>query len=732
MTQEILFHRTMAAVPGAVVATLALLCGSEAPAIDTDGIAEYRSADGSGNHAVKVNRGRTGEPLYRKLPPAYGDGTDLPRGVPTEDDGDGDVETDEQTLPSGRDISNAVHDQGTAYLPSGRLLNQFFFQFGQFLSHDTGLSEPNGTVATGGASGLSGNESFPIDVDGADPDFAFPEISLTRSIAEDAGSSSTGRREQINQITAFIDASNVYGSDQVRADALRAFTGGLLLEQPGPDGPLLPYNTAGIGVENANPLHLPDATMFAAGDVRANEQVGLICFHTLFLREHNRLARRIAARDFAAADLSSPGIDEEIYQRARAAVGALLQKITYYEWLPTLLGKEAIPPYRGYKANVDPQVANEFSTAAFRIGHTMLPSIYLLEDDGGNVTPLALQNAFFNPSYVAGVGIDSMLRGQAGNLQSEIDAYIVDDVRNFLFGPGFGGLDLGALNIQRGRDHGVPSFHVLRQAYGLSGIAGFSDIGPSPAVAAALQTAYGAGNHEDVDAWTGGLSERHLRGTSMGPTFTAIFVDQFTRLRDGDRFYFENTDIYPDAFIREIRSTTFADVILRNTGLEAGDVNHYAFFLPGYHPFQPDLRIGTKRTPRKHKADNRYRNSGRGSVLRMSARAGQSSLLYFSLENDAAFQTGSKLKAKLTSRHAFAARVFSIGDKGRKNVTASIFSERLVKGMYPRALRVFQATIRLERRSRSNALKSWFTVRSRCVEDPSARDTVSALIKLRN
>ena len=308
-------------------------------------------------------------------------------------------------------ISNLVHNQGSNDLPSERKLNQLFFQFGQFLSHDTGLSEPDGGVSTGGTTGRSGNEAFPIEVESSDPDFNFAEIPLTRSISISASVSATGVREQINLITTFIDASNVYGSHGSRTRALRSFSGGELLVQPGPDGDLPPFNS--FGLSNANPLRLPESLLFAAGDVRSNEQVGLTAFHTLFLREHNRLARQIAEDDFRGANLSNPAIDEEIFQRARATVAAFLQKITYHDWLPALLGTNAMSRYYGYDSQIDPRITNEFSTAAFRIGHTMLPSQYRITDQQGNESVLSLRNAFFNPAYISLNGISDIIRGQA-------------------------------------------------------------------------------------------------------------------------------------------------------------------------------------------------------------------------------------------------------------------------------------------------------------------------------
>ena len=100
-----------------------------------------------------------------------------------------------------------------------------------------------------------------------------------------------------------------------------------------------------------------------------------------------------------------------------------------------------------------------FSTACFRVGHTLLsPTLLRLGEAGtipeGNI-PLAA--AFFAPeAIILDGGIDPILRGLAAQPAQEIDPQVIGAVRNFLFGPpGAGGLDLASLNIQRGRDHGL-------------------------------------------------------------------------------------------------------------------------------------------------------------------------------------------------------------------------------------------------------------------------------------
>src|SRR5439155_13046640 len=261
---------------------------------------------------------------------------------------------------------------------------------------------------------------------------------------------STAPRQQPNDITAFLDASMVYGSDGVTADALRTHSGGRLKSSPGPDGAIgtaddwLPFNnqtyfpgfheTGGDGTgafHIANDSHLvPDSDLFMAGDVRANENIELTSLHTLFMREHNRIANALRA--------NNPGFgDETLYQFARRQVGAEIQAITYNEWIPAVLGPNALPAYTGYKANVNADIATEFSTALFRVGHSMLgDDVEFIANDGTPVREgISLADAFFNPPELEQQGISPILKYLGSDPSSEIDNSITDPVRNFLFGP---------------------------------------------------------------------------------------------------------------------------------------------------------------------------------------------------------------------------------------------------------------------------------------------------------
>ncbi|NCA12112.1 hypothetical protein EBR56_09975, partial [bacterium] len=265
--------------------------------------------------------------------------------------------------------------------------------------------------------------------------------------------------------------------------------------------------------------------------------------------------------------------DEQLYQFARRAVIAELQKITFTEFLPALLGggtpaTGALLRYGGYKTDVNPGIATEFSTAAFRVGHSMLgEDIEFLANDGTAVRdPLALRDAFFNSTVVSQTGIDPILKYLASDRAQEIDTKVVDDVRNFLFGaPGQGGFDLVALNIQRGRDHGLADYNAVRAAYGLGKVKSFADITPDRATQAALAATYGS--VDKVDLWVGGLAEKHLPGSSLGETFTRILVDQFMRLRDGDRYWYQNKGVLAPDVAQVVQNSSLADIVRRNTGV---------------------------------------------------------------------------------------------------------------------------------------------------------------------
>jgi peroxidase len=494
---------------------------------------DYRTINGTENNLVLVpdqsSWGSAGIQLQRTAPEGYDDGISTPAGA---------------TRKSPREISNIMATQKESILNSLEA-SDFIWQWGQFVDHDIDLTTERTDL------------SLPIDVPEGDPYFdpdsiGGQTIGFHRSVFDEM----SNPRQQLNEITSFIDASNVYGSDVVRATALRTMDGtGKLKTTSG--GQFLPFNTDGLPNAGGD----DNKKLFLAGDIRANEQIALTAMHTLFVREHNRLCDEIA----------EPGLNgEEIYQRARKIVGAQMQFITYNEFLPILLGPGAIPIYGGYDDSVDPAIGNEFSAAAYRLGHSMLSATLLRYNKAGNKkvsTPL--KDAFFNPNLIHKGGGMSILRGLQKQQAQEVDNKVVDAVRNFLFGdPGEGGFDLASANIQRGRDHGLADYNAVRVAYGLAPL-NFSQISDDGLVEVALKEAY-RNEADEIDLWVGGLAETpkaNLGRSFVGETFQAILVDQFTRLRDGDRFWYQNDKFFTDdpVMMMKIESTKLADIIHRNT-----------------------------------------------------------------------------------------------------------------------------------------------------------------------
>ena len=322
-------------------------------------------------------------------------------------------------------------------------------------------------------------------------------------------------------------------------------------------GNLLPFNIDGLANDGGT-----DPSLFLAGDIRANEQIVLTTVHTLFIREHNRIANLIKEKN------PNKG-DEEIYQEARKEVIGIIQAITYNEFLPALLGNNPLGKYRGYKKKVNPGISNEFAHAAYRFGHSAVsPQILRLDNEGNPVTSgsLSLRDAFFNPSILSEPrDLDEILKGAASQACQEIDARVIDDLRNFLFGaPGSGGMDLASLNIQRGRDHGLASYNQLRRDLKLAPRQILGEITTDDDIVIALQTVYN-NDLESIDPWVGLLAEDHIEGTSTGETMRAILVDQFKRLRDGDRFFYKR--VFNAKKRKEIARTKLSDVIKRNTNI---------------------------------------------------------------------------------------------------------------------------------------------------------------------
>jgi hypothetical protein len=530
--------------------------------------AGFRSITGYGNNLANPTWGQAATDLLRISPAAYADGISAP--------------SQPNTL-SPRFISNALNDQTDPNNasqdlspPQSKDLSDFAYVWGQFIDHDMGLTLDNTT------------ESFPIAVPAGDPIGPDP-LPFTRSNFDPStGTSTSNPRQQVNSNTAFLDLSNVYGSDAATADALRTHAGGRLKTSP---GDLLPYlnadyftpqqlaaiNQAEGGMQNFGGL--PKSSLFAAGDVRANENIELTAVQTLFLRNHNRIAAELQQEH---PDWS----DEQLYQEARKLNIATEEIITYTEFLPALLGPNSLPAYTGYKPSVDPAIATEFSTVGFRFGHSLLSGTVGRDTNDGlgiaDVNPngagVDLAEDFFDPNLISATpgtdpitghttsGIGAILKADADANASENDLLMIRQVRNLLFGPeGAGGEDLIARDIQRARDHGIGTYNDVRAAYGLPRVTSFAQITRDVTVQQKLEQTYGSVDR--IDPFEGVEAEGHVRGADVGPTLKAMLVDQFTRLRDGDRFFYLNEHFTSDERNLLRQGNTLTKVIEANTDI---------------------------------------------------------------------------------------------------------------------------------------------------------------------
>ena len=370
------------------------------------------------------------------------------------------------------------------------------------------------------------------------------------------------------------------------------------------------------------------------GDGRGNENIALSMVHQIFHSEHNRLAHDIDRRINALltpaeivawhAVHAASGWDygERLFQAARFATEMQYQHLVFEEFARTM--QPLINPFLGGITSINGAISAEFAHTVYRLGHSMLPEVVTRINTINGVesqNDIRLFNAFLNPLAYndggpAGVltaekAAGSIVRGLSREVGNELDEFITESVRNQLLGLP---LDLGAINLARGRSEGIPSLNVARKqffaatkdaalkpypnwfefglglkhqaslvnfvaAYGTDPtITSATTMAAKRAAATTLIAANGPFMFQDatlsgvdnVDFWVGGLAERQaVFGGLLGSTFNFVFEKQLENLQDGDRFYYlQRTD---GLNLRDqLEGNSFAELIRRNTDFTGG------------------------------------------------------------------------------------------------------------------------------------------------------------------
>lgn len=576
-------------------------CGKKDSVCDVDQCADYRTISGECNNLRRPKWGSSNQPLERWLPANYEDSFSQAVGWDSSKTYNG------FHLPDVREVSNLIAAITTAANRDPRL-SHMSVVYGQYLDHDLDLTplSQNGLTADGQAcSDLCNNVEpcFPIGLQNDDPKIVnnltdktcLPFTRSASTIGSDAiyeASKSISKnfklenllkpvfqRQQLNVITNFVDASTVYGSTDSAAANLRAFDGkgrlrvnenytdngfDLLPEQPDVG---MCLNSEARN-EAGNPVKC-----WLAGDGRVAEHLTLSSVHTLWVREHNRIAEYLAA-------LNPQWGEETLYQETRKIVIAEHQKVFIDEYYPAILGENA-PAYSGYDWKVNPSVPHAFATAAFRFGHsTIHPLVMRLDEnfeESADHETLNLHNAFFQPWRIVDEGgLDPLLRGliDAGAKITESANIMSDEVREKLFMiANKVGFDLAAMNMQRGRDHGLAFYNDWREFCELPRHNDFTDIELSTHLTQdeqadiyqKLEDLYGS--VDNIDFWIGALLENLEDDAAVGATNKCIIKKTFLNAREGDRYWYQKKNVFTFEQRANLEQASFSRVICENSGL---------------------------------------------------------------------------------------------------------------------------------------------------------------------
>ncbi|XP_068195373.1 thyroid peroxidase [Antennarius striatus] len=534
----------------------------------------YRSISGYCNNRQNPLWGAANTPLVRWLPAEYEDGEREPKGWNR-----GRFHNGFQ-LPSPREVSQKILRSSAK--GEDDVYSQLLVEWGQYIDHDITFT-PQSSAADCLTTCENIHPCFPIETDpiisGAQACMPFYRSVPACFVNYGTDIGQALQRQQMNAITSFMDASVVYGHTPKLESFLRDLSGlngklAIHAHLKDPTGrAYLPF-VASLPSACHQDLQGEIVECFSAGDSRVNEGLPLTSLHTLWLREHNRIAE-------ALKGINGHWSPETIYQETRKIIGALHQIITMRDYVPKIIGPESferyIGPYRGYDPTTDPSASNVFATAAFRFGHaTISPILRRLNDsfqEHERFPHLRLHQTFFSPwRIVKEGGIEPVLRGLIGTAATSLSADMVltDELTERLVVLNVPHhVDLASLNLQRGRDHGLPGYNHWRSFCGLKTIKtrdDFTDAVRDCQVAEKILELY---KHPDnIDVWLGGLVENFLPGSRTGPLFACLIGMQMKVLRDGDRFWWEAEGVFTQQQKDELLKASVSRIICDNSDIK--------------------------------------------------------------------------------------------------------------------------------------------------------------------
>ncbi|KAL0850705.1 hypothetical protein ABMA28_006649 [Loxostege sticticalis] len=520
---------------------------------------EGRRVDGTCANPKYPSRGGSPTPLLRMLPARFGVGNNLR------------PSTDGSELPSARLLRTKLLSAGYPddHDFSSLAANILVFSIGD--SVDVTVLLRYAIVSdccVGNAPNLANPSCIPIPVPQDDPYLRKTGVrcmNLTRvtTYQETGCLPNTLPAERYSIQTPLADLSIVYGFTKDREVQIRTYEGGLLKSEQ-KDGVERPPGTAAFCLLNRRPV---ENSCYEYGDsYDGNLVTGMSLASMWYYREHNRLARKLAA-------INPCWSDQQLFETARQINIAQYQYVIYYE----LIG-----PILGYKNALDAGILYNTNGYVNDFDERYKPGVYH-EYVVGTRWFHTFQNGRSDGILEVNNTEADLTQGTFRQPAAKFDYTIDPDLTERVFSVLQTAADLSAIDIMRGRDQGLPPYNEYRKLCGLPVAHSFEDLHDTifPDKVEQMRRIYE--EVDDVELMTAIYSEKLIEGGYVGPTLFCIMARNLVQWRKSDRHFFEHGDL-PSSLtpsqLNEVRKTSIARLICDN-GDQVEEIQPQAFFNPG-------------------------------------------------------------------------------------------------------------------------------------------------------